>query len=207
MPDAAHDQPHRGTRLLFESRHFVARELRSDEVPVLQALFDTNPDYFITVNGGPPAPDEAQREFEELPPPHLSYGEHWFAGVFDRARVLKGLVVLVTDLGAQGVWHTALFFVERGLRGSGAAMELHQSLEARALASGAQWLRLGVIAGNHRAERFWAKCGYTEVRTRDLVNAAGQAKTVKVLVKPLAGGTLAEYLETVPRDAPNSPLP
>lgn len=192
---------------LFESSHFVVRELRADEVPTLQALFEANPDYFVTVGGRPPDSDEAQREFEELPPTHLPYETLWFAGVFDRAQSLKGLIIHISDLAAKGVWHIALFFIEAGLRGTGSAQELYAALEARVVASGAQWLRLGVIEGNRPAERSWHKCGYDEIRTRLLVNASGQTKTTKIMIKPLAGGQVAEYLRLVPRDEPNSPLP
>lgn len=191
----------------FETAHFAARALRADQVPLLQALFEANPGYFTTVNGQPPGPNEAQGEFDELPPAHLPYAERWFAGLFDRQGGLQGVLILVTDLAAPGVWHTALFFLAQGVRGTGAAQALHAALEAKARASGAQWLRLGVIAGNHAAERFWAKCGYTEVRTRPLRNPAGTVHTARVLVKPLAGGGIADYLRLVPRDAPGSSLP
>ncbi|OYT87948.1 MAG: GNAT family N-acetyltransferase [Burkholderiales bacterium PBB3] len=192
---------------LFQTQQFAVRELSEEQIPTLQALFEANPDYFLSVNGLPPGPTEAQREFEELPPSHLSYGARWFAGVFDQADALRGVIILVSDLAAKGVWHTALFFLERSLRGTGAANELHRALEATARKQGAQWLRLGVVAGNLRAERFWSKCGYKEVRTRAHINAAGEAKITNVLVKSLYGGDLRQYLQLVPRDAPNSQLP
>ena len=42
------------------------------------------------------------------------------------------------------------------------------------------------VAGNSAAERFWHKCGYREVRTREITNASGKPRTVRVLVKLLA---------------------
>jgi GNAT superfamily N-acetyltransferase len=192
---------------LFETAGLVVRELRRDELPALQALFDANPDYFIAVGGQPPLPDEAEREFDELPPPPLSFGTRWFAGVFDRAGALSGLLILLSDLTAKDVWHTALFFLAGAQRGTGAAAELQAALERWARAGGARWLRLGVVKGNARAERFWARCGYREVRTREITNASGVVKTVGVLVKRLAGGSLDDYLREVPRDRPGSTLP
>ncbi len=193
--------------MLFESANFTVRELAAEEIPLLQALFEANPDYFVIVGGQPPRPDEAQQEFEERVPEHLSFGTRWFAGAFDRAATLRGLIILVSDLSAQGVWHTALFFLDGVLRRTGAAMELHNSLEAHARRSGAQWLRLAVIDGNVPAQRFWAKCGYQQVRTRLYPNLSGETKLARVLVKPLAGGTLEQYALLVPRDAPESTLP
>jgi GNAT superfamily N-acetyltransferase len=193
--------------MLFAADPFVVRPLAREELPALQALFEANPGYFVRVGGQPPRPDEAQQAFDELPPPHLGHGERWFAGIFDDRGALRGLVIVVSDLSARGVWHIALFFLDDAAHGTGVAGRLHAALEAWARAGGAQWLRLAVIVGNVPAERFWAKCGYAEVRTRPYVNASGAAVTARVLVKPLAGGTLESYLARVPRDAQDSTLP
>ncbi len=64
-----------------------------------------------------------------------------------------------------------------------------------------------MIEGNTPAQRFWAKCGYRPVRTRPFPNLSGETKLAQVLVKPLAAGTLEQYLQLVPRDAPDSMLP
>lgn len=194
-------------RPLFGTSKLAAHELRRDQIPALQALFEANSDYFLTVSGRPPDSNEAEREFEEFPPPHLSFGTRWFAGIFDASHELKGVVILVSDLVALGVWHTALFLLDRSLRGTGAAPALHASMEAMALASGANWLRLSVVDGNKSAERFWTKCGYRAVRRRDLTASIGHTRTAIVMVKSLTGGEVSEYLRLVPRDQPDSPLP
>jgi hypothetical protein len=61
-----------------------------------------------------------------------------------------------------------------------------------------------VVQGNQRAERFWAACGYVQVRTRDGLQMGRRTNSVRVMVKPLDGGTLDEYLALVPRDRPES---
>jgi bisphosphoglycerate-dependent phosphoglycerate mutase len=68
------------------------------------------------------------------------------------------------------------------------------------VSSGARWLRLGVVEGNTRAERFWQTLGYSEVRRRSGVMMGSRNNTVRALVKPLAGSSLADYLLRVPRD-------
>lgn len=193
--------------MIFKTAHYDVRELQAEELPALQALFEASPDYFLRANGQPPRPDEARLEYEDQPPPHLSFGTRCFAGVFDGHASLQGLVVWVSDLPAPGVWHIALFFLAGPLRGTGAALELHQAIEAHARASGAEWLRLGVVEGNVAAERFWAKCGYRPVRTRSIPNASGLPTTTRVMVKSLCGGDVDRYLARVPRDAPESTLP
>jgi GrpB-like predicted nucleotidyltransferase (UPF0157 family)/GNAT superfamily N-acetyltransferase len=192
---------------LFASADLQARALRAHEVPALQALYAADPAYFQRVAGRPARPDEARRDFEESPPTHLGYRERWFLGVFDGAGQLQGVVDVVADLCAEGVWHIALVFLAQPLRGTGAAARLHAALESWAQAAGARWLRLGVVRGNTSAERHWHKLGFREVRTRETENASGQPATIGVLVKPLAGGDLAQYLRLLPRDAPGSLLP
>jgi len=78
-------------------------------------------------------------------------------------------------------------------------------LERWAIASGAAWLRLGVIAGNDRAERFWESAGFVEVRRREGIAMGRKVNTVRVMVKPLAGGAVPDYLAQVSRDRPEAP--
>jgi ribosomal protein S18 acetylase RimI-like enzyme len=71
--------------------------------------------------------------------------------------------------------------------------------------NGARWLRLGVVEGNTRAERFWEKQGYVEVRKRGDYPVGERLATLRMMVKLPADGSLGEYLERVPRDRPESP--
>jgi len=74
-----------------------------------------------------------------------------------------------------------------------------------AMANGAKWLRLGVVRGNSRGERFWESAGYIQTRLRHGVAFGAQTNTLRVMFKPLARGTLEEYLSLVPRDRPEVP--
>jgi GNAT superfamily N-acetyltransferase len=199
---------------LFRSARLAARELAAHEVPCLQALFDANPLYFQAVNGRPPTSDEAQQEFDEQPPPHLPFTRRWCLGLFGpqgqadgEGEALQGVAVIVQDLCGPGVWHIALYLVATALHGSGTAGATYRAMEAWMRHGGARWLRLGVVAGNARAERFWQAQGFAEVRRREGIDTGGRVNDLRVLAKPLNGGTLADYLALVPRDRPGSALP
>lgn len=192
---------------MFETARFRVRELHAHELPLLQALFERHPEFFFTVNGRAPEPDEARQEFDELPPQHLSYSRRWFGGVFDRDGALQGNAVVVSDLAVARTWHVVMYLLATPLHGTGAATEVFAALEAWVRAQGARWLRLGVVVGNTRAERFWERCGFVEVRRRDNMDTGGRINTLRVMVKPLADGTVDEYLQQAPRDRPGSPLP
>jgi len=194
-------------RSVFQTPRFAIRTLSAPDLVELQVLFDANPDYFLVVNGRRPHADEAQTEFNEMPPSFLSYSQRWFAGIYDRPGALQGVLHLVSDLMAPRVWHIAFLFLSAPLRGTGAAHEVYAELESWVRRSGASWIRLGVVSGNPRAERFWARMGYTRTRLRERVDTGGKINDVRMLVKPLSGGSLEQYFALVPRDSPDSPSP
>jgi ribosomal protein S18 acetylase RimI-like enzyme len=82
---------------------------------------------------------------------------------------------------------------------------MHTALEAWARDNGARWMRLGVVCGNARGERFWEKSGYVEVRRRENFAAGQRLTRLRMMVKLPPDGDLSEYLGRVPRDLPESP--
>jgi ribosomal protein S18 acetylase RimI-like enzyme len=91
----------------------------------------------------------------------------WVLGFRDDDDALVAMADLLSNLFVEGVWHIGLFIVATPLHGRGAAEHLYDGLEARMIERGAEWARSGVVAGNARAERFWERLGYREVRRRD----------------------------------------
>ncbi len=214
---------------LFTGGGLMAREFVREDIGAWQAFYDANPEYFIAINGRVPPPDLAAQEFEEVPPPHLGFSRQWRLGLFAigaarsadgnevtpasaaapaRASLpLAGAAMVTADLCAPGVWHLGLFIVATPLRGCGAAQGAYEALEGWVRRQGARHLRLGVVAGNTPAERFWARQGYRELRQREGIDTGGRVNTVRVLLKPLGAEGLEAYLQAVPRDRPGSALP
>jgi GNAT superfamily N-acetyltransferase len=167
--------------------------------PLLQRFFDANPAYFLAVSGEPAGPAEAHEAIRREVPAGWSYTRKWLLGWVDAAGELAAMADGVCDLLAPGVWHIGLYIVATARHGRGEARALYRSLETWAAANGASWMRLGVVQGNARAERFWESLGYVETRTRTW-EVGSRTNTVRVMHKPLAGGSVAQYLALVPRD-------
>ena len=148
--------------------------------------------------GGPPAPRDA-------PPAGMAFTRRWTLGFLDARGRLAAMANLWSDLLAEGVWHIGLFVVASPLHGSGAAQALCQALETWMRGQGACWVRLGVIRGSRRAERFWRRLGYVQVRERRNVAMGERVQVLRVMVKPLAGGAIPDYLAQVARDRPGAP--
>lgn len=182
-----------------------ARALGVADVPAVQAFFEANPAYALATTGQPPAPDEAATDFAALPPSDMQFTQRWVIG-FERDGRLIAYGGVLSDFLAPRVWHIGLFIVATTLQGTGTARSLYEALERWMAHGGAQWIRLGVVEGNTRAERFWARLGYEELRKRSGVPMGPRVNTVRVLFKPLAGGTRAQYLARVARDDPDASL-
>ena len=178
-------------------------ELGLEDVPLLQRFFDQNPAYFLSVQGEPAGPGEAHEEIAGLPPAGWAFTKKWVIGYVDADGRLAAMGEVITDLLAPGVWHIGLFIVATARHGGGEARALAAELEAWARANGADWLRLGVVEGNARAERFWASRGFVPLRTRGGCQMGSRTNVICTMVKPLDGGSLSRYLELVERDRPD----
>lgn len=177
-------------------------ELTPEFEPLLQNFFDANPQYFFAVQGEPAGPNEARDEIRGELPNGWSCTKKWLIGYPGANGSLAAMATVVSDLLAPGVWHIGLFIVGSSRHGTGDAQALYRGLETWAASNGAKWMRLGVVLGNSRAERFWEALGYVEVRTRSGVAMGKLTNTIRVMFKPLAGGTMEQYLSLVPRDHP-----
>jgi len=190
---------------LFVTGAWRCVELRASEEADLQRFYDANPEYSQAVDGAPPAADAARETFDALPPVGWPFKRKWVLGFRDDDDALAGMADLLSNLFVEGVWHIGLFIVATPLHGHGAAEVMYDGLEAWMIERGAEWARLGVVAGNTRAERFWERRGYREVRRRERIPMGQRVNDVRVMVKPLGDGDLAEYLHRVARDRADSP--
>jgi GNAT superfamily N-acetyltransferase len=191
-------------RPLFTAGSFRAFEMDTRDIPALQRFFERNPEYHLAVGGQAPRPNEAQEEFESLPPAGWPFEKRLLLAFVDDEHSMVGMASVTVNLFVQGIWHVGLFIVATSLRGRGTASILYGHLESWMRSNGARWLRLGVVEGNARAERFWAKAGYVEVRKRQGVEIGKRVCTLRVMVKPPANGSLPEYIAMVARDRPDS---
>lgn len=184
----------------IEGVHTV--ELTADRAPLLQQFFDENPAYFLATSGEPAGPNEGLEEITSELPAGMSFTKKWVIGYVGTNGALVAMANVITDLLASSIFHIGTFIVATDRHGSGDAQVLNDGLEQWAMANGAAWLRLGVVQGNTRAERFWASRGYIPVRERPGIEMGKRIVTVRNMVKPLRGGTIEQYFALAPRDRP-----
>jgi GNAT superfamily N-acetyltransferase len=185
---------------LFTAGDGAATEVTRAELREVQRFLEANPEYYLRVAGEPPAPDAAQEELEALPPSEWDFDRKSLVAFRDASGAIVGLAEMVANLFAAGVWHIGLFIIATRLHGSGAARLWYEALESWLGSRGCEWIRLGVAQGNTQAERFWEKLGYRELRKREGVQLGQRTNTIRVLMKPLTGRPVSDYLELVARD-------
>ncbi len=176
--------------------------LGADDETLLQAFFDANPGYFQAVKGESAAADEARQEIASEIPAGWPFTERMLLGWVAEDGGLAAMADVVSDLLATGVWHIGLFIVETARHGGGDAAALYGELEDWARRSGAAWMRLGVVEGNDRAQRFWTARGFVVLRSRGGYVMGSRTNVIRTMFKPLRGGSRDEYLALVARDRP-----
>jgi GNAT superfamily N-acetyltransferase len=176
--------------------------LDASDAPALQNFFDRNPEYFILCNGRAAQQEEALQEIQSQPPPEMSYTDKWVFAVTDAEDRIVAIAILLSNFIAKGVWLVSLFMVDKTLHGSGFAQRFYQHLENWLREQGAEWIRLGVLKGNLKAEKFWLKREYVQVRERHGVASGSRVNTLRVMVKSICNASIEQYLLKVKRDRP-----
>ncbi len=101
---------------------------------------------------------------------------------------------------AVGVHHLGFLMTATRTHGTGLARRVSDAYEHWAMEHGARWLRLGVVAANTRAEAFWRRVGYVEVRREGEYVMGHRTHVMITMIKPLGAENLSNYLDAIPRD-------
>ncbi len=185
---------------------WIALPIDAADADALQRFLEDNPGYSRLVAGRDWLPGEALSELQARPPADWPQGPARHLAVLDaETGAWRGYLNWVEELLAPGVWHIGLFLIDERHQGKGLAAQVLDAWTAHARRLGADWLRLGVVVGNARAEAFWLRQGFQEVRRRDGVSMGVLTQCVRVMVRPLGAAVLQAYLQAVPRDQPDAP--
>ena len=141
---------------------------------MLQRFFEENPEYFLPCPARGRMRTRRGRSSRSARRPDWPWDGKWTIRFVDADGAIAGAGRRRVEPPAPGVWHVGLFIVATRLHGSGRASDAFDALEGWIRDGGAQWLRLNVAVGNTRAERFWERTGFAEVRRREGVRTAGR---------------------------------
>jgi len=178
----------------FDTDRFCCRLIDARHSQALAALYQHNPDYWLSMAGSVPSASMARLDLVQS-----VEGKSPKLGIYDAHQVLIGVCFLVRDFLAPHVWHIEFFLISTELRGTGVSHEIFGGLADRIQILGGQWMRLGCVTTDARANRFWNDQGFVDL---GIWQGRVLGKTVELQLKwkSLAGGTLSDYFQVVPND-------
>jgi ribosomal protein S18 acetylase RimI-like enzyme len=107
--------------------------------------------------------ESAKEFFDALPPGKIPADKHTL-GIYDEADQLVGLVDLAKNYPTVDTWFLGLLLLIPSVRGKGFGHCVHQEIVKIVQGKGAQKLRLGVLANNPQALKFWHSLGYETLK-------------------------------------------
>jgi GNAT superfamily N-acetyltransferase len=172
-----------GTMLDSHNCVVSIRPLSEDDLPQLQALLENCSEFLEFQDGRQLSPSAAREQFEDRPPGAAPEAKTLFGVFGDEICGLVGIIDLTLDHPDARTAHLGLMLMDPNCRGRGAGSRAYVQVEEWARIRGAGKIRLGVLAGNDGAMRFWKRAGYLAT------GETGQyrSKPYSVLEKQIAG--------------------
>jgi ribosomal protein S18 acetylase RimI-like enzyme len=171
-------------RLGVHLREYSVRLAVSADEVRMQALLESDPDYFKIIQGGPPHSTEAKDQLNDLPE-GKKYDDKFVYAIFDRDEALVALIDLIRAYPDDKTWYLGLLFVAPPSRNMGLGTRLLRVILAEVKQHGGRAVRLGVARGNDRARALYDRVGFRFICEREQVYPNGFTATIDVLERPL----------------------
>jgi GNAT superfamily N-acetyltransferase len=162
---------------------YSVRLAESGDETRLQALLESDPDYFKLIGAAPRA-TEAEDQLRDLPE-GKKYDDKFVYVIFDHDDAPIALIDLVRAYPDAETWFLGLLFVAPESRNMGLGARLLEAIFAEIKQQGGRTLRLGVARANVRARALYDRFGFRFVHEREWVHPSGPTVVIDVLERPL----------------------
>lgn len=156
------------------------------DAALVQDLYERCSDYHELEEGIPTRPGAAEHLLTRLPPGKTPADKH-VLGLHAPDGDLVGVLDLIQDFPGAREWTLGLLMIDPATRAAGLGTRLFHALERAIAAPGGTAIYLGVLEHNVRAERFWRRLGFVELRRQDYTSASGHLSRVIVMRYGLTG--------------------
>jgi ribosomal protein S18 acetylase RimI-like enzyme len=163
---------------------YTVRLAEPNDEPQIQALFESDPDYFRLVQGAPPGPVEAKDLFNELPEGKDHRDKFIYIG-FDRHSALAVVIDLLRNYPNDETWFVGLIFVAPERRDMGLGTRLIDAICEHVKDQGGHAVCLGVDRRNIHARALYERTGFHFIYERERAYASGFKSIIDVLERAL----------------------
>jgi diamine N-acetyltransferase len=167
-----------------ELAEYTIRLMTRDDEAQVQALFESDPDYFRLVQGAPPGPVEAKALLDELPE-GKQYPDKFVYTLFDRDGALAVVIDLLRGYPNDEIWYLGLIFVAPMRRDMGLGTRVLDAICTHVKQQGGHAVRLGVDRRNVRARALYDRAGFHFIYERERAYANGFKSIIDVLERAL----------------------
>lgn len=150
---------------MIELLGLSVRPLGEADVPDIDALLVRCAEFIRLSEGHDPQPGDGLLLLEERPEAAPEV-EKLVLGLYD-GPCLVGVIDLLKDYPAPGVWYLGLLMIEPVRRRAGIGTALVAALTEWVARQGGHALRLAVIEQNAAGERFWMRQGFKAIGSVD----------------------------------------
>lgn len=132
-----------------------------EDESILNEFCIRNMDFFEFQSGQDGHLQAGNEILTELPPgKQLVDKRVW--GVFKNNQLLA-IIESIADYPEKGIWFLGLFIIDEDFKKTGFSYHAYHYFEETLVPVGVNKIRLGVLAGNQTALRFWSKIGFAEI--------------------------------------------
>jgi ribosomal protein S18 acetylase RimI-like enzyme len=153
----------------------AVRRATAADAPALQAILEDDPATWELLEGTPIVANEGELMLTVVPPGGTVDHKHLFLA--DGACVID----LYAGYPEPQIWYLGLIFLARASRGRGLGTRVIESLATYIRAHGGTTLRLGVVARNTAARRFYDRLGFRHVFSKQRPTPSGGLTDIDVL--------------------------
>lgn len=158
----------------------VVRRATPDDVGRMQALFETDPGYFLVVELAPLRADEGREIFDERPAVVPPERKHLFLVATPSGDDIA-LLDFLEGFPEPHIWYLGLIFLAPSARGRGLGTALIRALGDGIRGAGGTAMRLAVMHGNPDARRLYDRLGFQFVAEKIRTSWNGATAPVDVL--------------------------
>jgi len=167
-----------------ELGEYTVRLMRPNDEAQIQALFESDPDYFRIVQGAPPGPAETKDLMSDLPEGKECCDKFVYI-VFDRHGVVIAVVDLIRGYPSDEIWFLGLLFVAPANRNMGLGTRVLEAICVHVRQQGGLAIRLGVVRENVGARALYDCAGFHFIYERKRTYANGFSVMIDVLERTL----------------------
>lgn len=156
---------------------YTVRRLGQADAADLQSLFERCSDYVEIYSGVPPRPSEGADELGALPPGKEMH-DKFSLGLYDSRRELVGFIDLMRNYPVENDWWIGLLMLAPAARDQGLGSRVYEAAQEWVRSRERRTIWILVLEENSKAERFWRRQGFEEVRRGPFTAESGKAHTM-----------------------------